>query len=356
MKTVELTYTDPIEILTERLSKVLSENNDLKTRVKALENKMQSVMQSLNTERNRGTIRPPFSGYFENLSQASGKAPSNTDYNSNQTIQTPSVIGYSSEDSYSVNQPTASVNTIMSMYGTARMSSATSAMGYTNKKSVWGAALSSMLISMVRYCCIKTGTGNLFLDESKIMKMCIYLAPVLYEMSHKELPSVKSPVTKYMSLSISRAGSNDVPQSTAESWYEMTKTQDGRDCLTVIEVMIKYCKRMPEILGHPLSNILPYIQFPVVRKKADGSVFFCISKMFKFTNGPIQWEKWCSLLKGPALIKYAKWRMTDNAPGISATSMMSEMKISELVEKKNTEKFPSVVFPGRTRPDSSYTT
>ncbi|KAG5916584.1 hypothetical protein E4U61_003497 [Claviceps capensis] len=128
-------------------------------------------------------------------------------------------------------------------------------------------------------------------------------------MSHKELPVVKSPTTKYMSSSISRVGSNDVPQSTAESWYEMSATQDGRDCLTVIETMIKYAKKMPEVLSHPLSNIVPYIQFPVAKKKEDGSVLFCISKKIKFRDSPNQWEVWCSLLKSSALIKYAKWRV-----------------------------------------------
>ncbi|KAG6275657.1 hypothetical protein E4U48_002013 [Claviceps purpurea] len=64
-----------------------------------------------------------------------------------------------------------------SVSGTTKLSSATSATGYTNEKSVWGAALSSMLIAMVRYYCIRTGTDNLFLDEGKIMKTCIYDLP-----------------------------------------------------------------------------------------------------------------------------------------------------------------------------------
>ncbi|KAG6298606.1 hypothetical protein E4U09_000653 [Claviceps aff. purpurea] len=324
---------DPVEMLTARLSNVLTENHDLKVRVKALEDRMQSVLYMLNTEkeRDRGTIRPPFSGSFGNPPSVSERLVTNIDEDASETVQTPSMICFPTEESFSRNLADMPMYRATSVSGTTKLSSATSATGYTNAKSVWGAALSSTLIAMVRYYCIRTGTDNLFLDEGKIMKTCIYLAPILYEMSHKSLPAVKSPTTKYMSSSISK--------STAESWYQMTATQDGRDCLTVIETMIKNARKMPEVLSLPLSSIVPYVVFPVVKKREDGSACFRISKKIKLRNSPGQWEVWCSLLKSSALIRYAKWRAYGNSAATSAANMMSYMKITELVDKENLDKF-----------------
>ncbi|KAG6192106.1 hypothetical protein E4U36_000005 [Claviceps purpurea] len=297
---------DPVEMLTARLSNVLTENHDLKARVKALEDRMQSVLYMLNTEkeRDRGTIRPPFSGSFGNPPSVSERLVTNIDEDASETVQTPSMICFPTEESFSRNLVDMPMYRATSVSGTTKLSSATSAMGYTNAKSVWGAALSSMLIATVRYYCIRTGTDNISLDEGKIMKTCIYLAPILYGMSHKSLPAVKSPTTKYMSSSISKVGSNGVPQSTAESWYQMTATQDGKDCLMVIETMIRNAKKMPEVLSHPLSDIV--------------------------SKSPGQWEVWCSLLKSSALIRYAKWRAYGDSAATSAANMMSDMKITEL--------------------------
>ncbi|KAG6197467.1 hypothetical protein E4U35_006818 [Claviceps purpurea] len=323
---------DPVEMLTARLSNVLTENHDLQARVKALEDRMQSVLYMLNTEkeRDRGTIRPPFSGSFGNPPSVSEKLVTNIDEDASETVQTPSMICFPTEESFSRNLVDMPMYRATSVSGTTKLSSATSAMGYTNEKSVWGAALSSMLIAMVRYYCIRTGTDNISLDEGKIMKTCIYLAPILYEMSHKSLPAVKSPTTKYMSSSISKVGSNGVPQSTAESWYQMTATQDGRDCLKVIKTMIKNAKKMPEVLSHPLSDIVSYVLFPVVKKREDGSACFRISNKIKLRNSPGQWEVWCSLLKSSALIRYAMWRAYGDSAATSAANMMSDMKITEL--------------------------
>ena len=63
--TIGIMGPDPIEVLTSRLSMVMAENNELQNRVKALEGKMQSVLYSLNVERNKGNIKPPFAGYFD---------------------------------------------------------------------------------------------------------------------------------------------------------------------------------------------------------------------------------------------------------------------------------------------------
>lgn len=335
--TVTIMSADPVEALSARMNYLLAENQDLKTRVKTMEGQIQMLMYKHHTERDKGSIKPPFSGYFD--ATPSRRLIQSVDEDPSEVTESPSMLSLQTDESFSKSLVDNSIYSTASMSGTMKLSSATAAMGYTNKKSVWGSALASMLIAMVRYYCVKTGRDNIFLDETQIMKTCIYLAPVFYEMSHKELPSVKSPATKFMSSSISRSNSSDVPQSTAESWYQMTSTQDGRDCLTVIETMIKYAKKMPEVLSHPLSNIVPYVQFPVVKKLSDGSVIFCISKKIKLRNGPDQWELWCSLLKSSALIKYAKWRGSDNSATTSATNMMSEMKVSELVDKKNSAKF-----------------
>ncbi|KAG6280922.1 hypothetical protein E4U47_004930 [Claviceps purpurea] len=253
-------------------------------------------------------------------------------------LKSSALIRYAKWRAYGDSAATSAAN-MMSDMKITELSSATSAMGYTNEKSVWGAALSSMLIAMVRYYCIRTGTDNISLDEGKIMKTCIYLAPILYEMSHESLPAVKSPTTKYLSSSISKVGSNGVPQSTAESWYQMTATYDGKDCLMVMETMIRNAKKMPEVLSHPLSDIVSYVLFPVVKKREDGSACFRISNKIKLRKSPGQWEVWCSLLKSSALIRYAKWRAYGDSAATSAANMMSYMKITELVDKENLDKF-----------------
>lgn len=87
----------------------------------------------------------------------------------------------------------------------------------------------SMLVVMMRFYITRTENKYLLLNESQIIKTCTHLVSVLYEMSSKELPGVKSSMTAYMSKCISRSNSSDVPQSTAEAWFEMSMTQDGRD-------------------------------------------------------------------------------------------------------------------------------
>ncbi len=341
-RTIDVTANDPIEMLTNRMVQITTENTELKKRVKALEDKMQSILVALNVERNKGTISVPYKDYFHETPTAVQRKQLSNDRSIVEVDESMSVVSAETESTRRNMFMNSSTFSLGSMSGSMRPMTATAAMGYNNKKSIWGTALASMLIAMIRYYVTKTGGKNIMLDETQTMKVCTYLAPVLYEMSTKDLPSVKTPTSKYMSSAISRITSHDVPQSTAEAWYEMTKTQDGRDCITVIETMINHGKKMPEVLGHPLSNILPYIRTPVVRV-LNGISIFSISGKIKFNERPGQWDIWCSLLKSAALIKYAKWRSAGNPPSVSAANMLQSMKIEELVDKKNVSRFRTLM-------------
>ena len=68
---------------------------------------------------------------------------------------------------------------ILSEVGSQKSNTATAAMGFANKKQVWGTALASMLVAMMRYYITKTGKTHIMMDEVGLMKTCINLAPVL---------------------------------------------------------------------------------------------------------------------------------------------------------------------------------
>ena len=88
---------------------------------------------------------------------------------------------------------------------------------------------------------------------------------------------------------------------------------------------------------------MPYIQIPVIRKTDDDKVIFAITKNVKFRENPSQWDTWSSLLKSTALIKYAKWRSDGTSAPVCASNMMEDMKVEELVDKKNIGRFAKLM-------------
>ena len=164
--TIGIMGPDPIEVLTSRLSMVMAENNELQSRVKALEGKMQSVLYSLNVERNKGNIKPAFAGYFDSTPTPSQRRLLSNEDSMVELDDVKSIVSCDTDNTIPIRPFSSGSNSIPSMSSTMRLTTATSAMGYTNKKSVWGTALASMLIAMVRYYITKTGRGNIMLDET----------------------------------------------------------------------------------------------------------------------------------------------------------------------------------------------
>ncbi|KAG6019467.1 hypothetical protein E4U41_003216, partial [Claviceps citrina] len=149
--TVGILSTDPIEALTRKIATVMAENAGLKQKVWNLEEKVHGILSMINVERDRASINTPYKGYF-------GINPPLTQDNNNNKLggwtRANRSSGLGTED-------------------TVTTSACNQSMGYTNKKSVWGTALASMLIGMVRYYVTKTGTKNVVMDETQIMKCCI---------------------------------------------------------------------------------------------------------------------------------------------------------------------------------------
>ena len=88
----------------------------------------------------------------------------------------------------------------------------------------------------------------------------------------------------------------------------MEGTQDGRDAMAVLEAMLKFAEKVPKCLGHPISQLIPYIVIPAV-KVYNGTMVFAISGRVTVSGTPDQWERWCMLLKTTALLKYMRMRL-----------------------------------------------
>ncbi|KAF6233519.1 hypothetical protein HO173_008250 [Letharia columbiana] len=92
------------------------------------------------------------------------------------------------------------------------------------------------------------------IDETKVAATYSKICSVLYEISaSKPLPKVKDASTLYLSKAISRLSKDDVPISNAETWHTMSRTQEGKDIMSVLSTMIVVSKMVPEAMVHPIS-------------------------------------------------------------------------------------------------------
>lgn len=176
------------------------------------------------------------------------------------------------------------------------------------------------------------------IDELAVMKTCINVVTPLFEASNKELPGVRTPVTRYMSRSIQRTDKDDLPVADAESMHKMSLTQDGRDAISVLETILLAVKNTSEVLPYPISRLVMYVGVPVVRNGNNGP-FYAISSKVNLGKGPSHWERWCMLVKTNALTKYLGGRLTGSMPMKAIMSITEEMNVTQLVETKNVQKY-----------------
>lgn len=349
---------DPIEILSTRVSALTSENAKMKETLKRLEDIVMGLVATRNETDNKTRISIPVKEYFGSKPPAS--VVSSYVEPSNIPTAPPSTTGSVSD--YDVVKPHTPINPFASSYPVAsgpapprlvvsKSNTATAPMGYTNKASVWGTALASLLISSMRFYLTKTQKQGFTIDETQVMTNCITLAPVLYtSIMHRELPGVKSEVTKYLSQSISRTQNNEVPLSYAEDWYNMEGNELGKEVMTTLNNLILIAQLVPEAVTHPLSQIIMLLVPPVVRNMSN-EIKFAMMGAKDATPIPNQWERWCMALKKQALIKYVKYRLSGMPETQVTAKMSSEMRREDLVDKKHAERFSELRVVAPDMPD-----
>lgn len=219
--------------------------------------------------------------------------------------------------------------------------------GYVNKKQLWGTAFACFLIGASRHCIAKTGASNLKITEKEVVTNCIRIADTLHKIAlHKGLPDVKDPSTLSLAKVMSRRAKDDIHVMDASSWWGISKYQDGKDIMFTIQTLVDMAQKVPEAITNPISHIIPYLRKPLIQTRPEpnpvnGQVeetpFFAMSKPNMDDMYPNGWERWCSILKEPALTKYIRYRVVGNGmtePQV-VSKMVMEMRSSDLVEQKN---------------------
>ena len=333
-----ITNTDPIETLSARVSMLVSENADLKMRLKKLEDTVKGLVAGRNESTSRSRITIPKRDLFgpkPPVETATPTSPASSVIEM-PSSRAPSISGYSNTGTGEFINPLS-----LSLYSEpgrmimSKSTSATAPMGYDRKASVWGTALASMLIGATRFYISKTNASGVMIDELRLMKNCTIVAPIIFSTAmHKELPGVKDGITKYLSESISRVDKNEVPISNAEDWYNLEQNPYGKEVMSRLNTIITVAKQVPEVIMHPVSQVVSILIPPVIRN-VDGEVKFGMYAKQPVNPIPNQWEKWCLVLKSAALVKYTKYRLSGMTESAVMSKMTTEMKPSELVEKKN---------------------
>ena len=365
----ELTGTDMVKILQRRVESLMNENIELNNRVVDMEGKVNAMyahfMKSPERDKfdfpDHNKLRGKFvteidtldhqmtprreSSYVEVNSTAS--APSTSDASEWRPSTEPRSSRRSAPRASSFGPTPGSPNPF-SMYLSSssktemfKSNSATAPQGYNNRGHVWGSALVSFLTAAMRYYITKKNSAMLMVDEMKMFSVYSKLVPVLYEtFMTKQLPGVADPLTFRLSQAISRTDKNHIPSSDAESWIALEKTQEGREIMTIVRIVLAAAKAVPEAMVHPVSQIIPSLHKTPVMMYNEEPIF-AIDSNVDVSPMPTSWESWCMILKNDALIKYVRYRVSGMTPIETVNRMTSEMKPSELAEKKNWNKLMS---------------
>ncbi|KAH7001763.1 hypothetical protein B0J12DRAFT_747795 [Macrophomina phaseolina] len=292
---ITIVGTDPNASMEVRMATLMSENAEMKRRLDGIEAMVKSMYTHLCEAPERSRLEIPDPDMLRNVG-------SNSRINLDGTMdESEGADSYVDVDAASVGSAFSSATGLQRMKMNVapsrspalsmdpisitnpmtmpfKSNSATAAEGYTSSPSLWGTALASMLIAALRYYITKRDATMLMIDEIRVMKTYVRIAPTLYEsITRRGLPKVTDPVTRYLSKSIPRMNKNEVPTSTADGWNAMNKSQDGRDVLAVLKTMIVAAQSTPEAMVHPISQIIPFLD-PKVIMEVNGSTIFTINR------------------------------------------------------------------------------
>lgn len=366
----ELTGTNMVAILQKRVDTLMAENMALNKRIQQLEAKVTPMYAHFVKSPNKPEINFPTENRIRemyvtessSLGTITGRSRSTEPFADIDTDR--SVSNFSepvhvrardaAEDRATPSSPStrgststrnADVNPFASYFESTRRSesmfksnSATAPMGYVKKGNVWGTALTSFLTAAMRYYITKKNANMLMVDEPKMSAVYTRLVPVLYEnYMAKSLPDVSDPLTFRLSQAISRTDKNQIPLSYASSWANLEETQEGRDIMAIMRVLVVASKAVPEAMVYPISQLVPYIHRHLIRYVGSEAVF-AIDANVVVKPIPNPLESWCLVLKMDALLKYVKYRLSGMTGNETIERMSSEMKPQELAEKKNWDK------------------
>jgi hypothetical protein len=363
----DIVGVDKYETLSNRVIMLTNENIRLRERVDALEARLVPMF----LEFSKGATRSRVSVRDENTFRASGSGDGfgdNSDTSSyvhtGMPMPSPELTNTRTEPSAvaavstipnrrlhvdTLGSPSQNTNPFTSYNASAgpsqpmfKSNSATAPQGYTQKTNVWGTALASLMVGSVRYYATKKSMTMTMVDEPKVAKVYTSICSMLYEAAMcKPLPSVTEASTFYLANAISRINKKDTPLSNASDWLLMESCQEGRDVMSVLRVMVKTAKLVPEAMVHPISQLLPYMRDELVTQvPRDGKMVavFAISAQVAVSQTPDPWEMWCGILKKAAIVRYVKHRTAGRTPIETIHTMSSEMKPSELADKTNWNK------------------
>jgi hypothetical protein len=218
--------------------------------------------------------------------------------------------------------------------------SRTAGLGYDNKKVIWGTSLASILIACMRKYIDTTGETAHVLDETHIASVYTWVCGTLYEkIKLVELPAIQGPTARFMAKVLQRpANSKEVPLTDARTWVEMDGSTDGREAMGVVNAMIMGAQMVPEVMVHPISQLVRKIHVPIARKIGSGrdaKYIFAIPQNTTVSLSADPWEKMCSMMKRPALIIYINHRLGGKSENAALDALMSTMKESEIFGKSD---------------------
>lgn len=341
--------TDPIETLRAQVAMLVSQNAAMKRRLDDLEGKVLPLLTSKVGNRKRTEAKLPVTDMYArlNLGTGSSRAISVGDDGDTSSMvsvsRPPSVTSTPGGNTREIINPFANMTTNMNQdYDMGRKvvkgNSAVSQYGYSNSKQVWGTALACMLIATTNFYIQKTNQEMLRVEEKIVVTNCIRTVSVLYTQAlHRPLPDVKDHATSALAQLISKKDPVDIPVVDAKTWWAVGQNADGKDILRILDTVIRLMKMTPEIIAHPVSQVVGFMIPPMIRlapPERGAYPIFAVSATANVSLLPNEWERWCSILKEDALTKYVKYRLSGMKEPQVVSKMVSEMKSSELTDKK----------------------
>lgn len=342
--------TDPMVTMSAQIQDLLNENAELRRRISEIESMVVPMYAEFRKSPERSRVAPLERNMVKRgsigpatpISQHKARTPDEYSFAEVSSVASDSSSAFGMQASrmyQSSTNPFAYSGSVAGSGSFLRSNSAIAAQGYVGKTGLWGTAVASMLVSMMRYYIEKKNSSMIMVDEVKVCAVYSHIVDVLYESQmHAGLPKVTNDVSRYLSKSIPRTSKTDVPVSTPDAWLKMSDDTDGKSVLAILRTVITAAKNVPEAMVHPISQLIPYIDSTQLVVERRGSAIYTMYPTAKVSPTPDQWEAWCSILKTNALETYIRYRLSKMTPEATVSKMVSEIPKENLTEKKNWNK------------------
>ena len=234
-----------------------------------------------------------------------------------------------------VNRPMDPSMISFSKVTSMKSNSAIANRSYTDKLALWGITFASLMVACMRRYIQFTQESGHIVDERALMKTYCRIVPELYRrIKSADLPAVQSQNALFMSKVFSRKDEDDVPISTAKTWWEMTQHSDGASCMSVIESVFTAAKMVPEALMYPISGLVRQMNQPVVRNTPKDPAL-SIPSTTKIVMTPNGIENFCRCLKVESLKTYIRYRLQGENEISMVAKMLQTMRDTDMFDNKN---------------------